>query len=51
MSFHMQKKLLGLQRNQIFNQGIYLFIFLRGGGGAKRFGELYLPLRKPGYAP
>ena len=33
MSFHMQKKLLGLQRNQIFNQGIYLFIFLRGGGG------------------
>ena len=32
MSFHMQKKLLGLQRNQIFNQGIYLFIFLRGGG-------------------
>ena len=29
----MQKKLLGLQRNQIFNQGIYLFIFLRGGEG------------------
>ena len=36
MSFHMQKKLLGLQRNQIFNQGIYLFIFLRGGGGVQR---------------
>ena len=29
MSFHMQKKLLGLQRNQIFNQGSFLW----GGGG------------------
>ena len=29
MSFHMQKKRLGLQRNQIFNQGI----FWEGGGG------------------
>ena len=37
MSFHMQKKLLGLQRNQIFNQGIYLFIYFfeRGGGGVQ----------------
>ena len=32
ISFHMQKKQrLGLQRNQIFNQGIF---FLEGGGGA-----------------
>ena len=30
MSFHMQKKLLGQQRNQIFNQGIF---FWGGGGG------------------
>ena len=52
MSFHVQKKLLGLQRNQIFNQGIYFVFFLvRGGGSAKRFGELCLPLKKPGYAP
>ena len=29
MSFHIQKKRLGLQRNQIFNQGN----FLGGGGG------------------
>ena len=29
MSFHMQKKLLGLQRNQIFNQESFFF----GGGG------------------
>ena len=28
MSFHMQKKLLGLQRNQIFNQESFF-----GGGG------------------
>ena len=28
MSFYMQKKLLGLQRNQIFNQGS----FFEGGG-------------------
>ena len=28
MSFYMQKKLLGLQRNQIFNQGSFF-----GGGG------------------
>ena len=40
MSFYKQKKLLGLQRNQIFNQGS----FFKGGGGggggeggAKRF--------------
>ena len=29
MSFYMQKNLLGLQRNQIFNQGS----FFEGGGG------------------
>ena len=32
MSFHMQKKLLGLQRNQIFNQESF---FWGGEGGAK----------------
>ena len=33
MSFHMQKKRLGLQRNQIFNQGIFFSFFWGGGGG------------------
>ena len=48
MSFHMQKKRLGLQRNQIFNQGIFFFFFLGGGGreGAKLFGELCVALKK-----
>ena len=35
MSFHMQKKRLGLQLNQIFNQGIFFFFFFWGGGGGK----------------
>ena len=33
MSFHMQKKRLGLQLNQIFNQGIFFSFFFLGGGG------------------
>ena len=49
--FHMQKKRLGLQRNQIFNQGI----FLGGGGGvgvgAKLFRELCVPLKKSWLRP
>ena len=47
MLFHMQKKLLGLQRYQIYSQGsFFVFAGLReGGGGAKRFGEI------PGYDP
>ena len=51
ISFHMQKKQrLGLQRNQIFNQGI----FCGGGvgrGGAKLFGELCVPLKKSWLRP
>ena len=44
MSFHMQKTFLGLQRNQIFNQGSFFFREAGGGGrwefgGAKRFGN------------
>ena len=42
----MQKKFLGLQRNQIFNQGSFFFREAGGGGGgrwefggAKRFGN------------
>ena len=48
MSFHMQKKRLGLQRNQIFNQGFFFSFFLGGGGreGAKLFGELCVALKK-----
>ena len=42
-----KKKSLGLQGNQIFNQGG----FFSGGGGAKLFGELCIPLKKPCYAP
>ena len=34
MSFYMQLKLLGLQRNLIFNQGS----FFEGGGGRGRWG-------------
>ena len=43
----MQKKRLGLQRNQIFNQGTFFF-FLGGGGGegARLFGELCVALKK-----
>ena len=37
----MQKKRLGLQRNQIFNQGIFFFFFFFGGGGGER-GQSYL---------
>ena len=35
MSFYMQKKLLGLQRSQIFNQGSFFFEEVGGrwGGG------------------
>ena len=33
MSFHLQKKLLGLQRYKIFNQG--RFLLLGGGGGGR----------------
>ena len=40
MSFHMQKKRLGLQRNQIFNQGFFFSFFLGGGGGER--GQSYL---------
>ena len=29
----MQKKRLGLQRNQIFNQGTFFLFFFLGGGG------------------
>ena len=44
----MQKKRLGLQRNQIFNQGIFFFFFFWGGGGegAKLFRELCVALKK-----
>ena len=45
----MQKKRLGLQRNQIFNQGIFFFFFFLGGGGregAKLFRELCVALKK-----
>ena len=31
----MQKKRLGLQRNQIFNQGIFFSFFGGGGGGGQ----------------
>ena len=47
ISFHMQKKQrLGLQRNQIFNQGIFW-----GRGSAKLFGELCVPLKKSWLRP
>ena len=47
----MQKKRLGLQRNQIFNQeNFFFFFFFFGGGGgeegAKLFGELCVALKK-----
>ena len=43
----MQKKRLGLQRNQIFNQEFFFsFFFLGGGEGAKLFGELCVALKK-----
>ena len=43
----MQKKRLGLQRNQIFNQGtFFLFFFWGGGKGAKLFEELCVALKK-----
>ena len=53
MSFHMQKKLLGLQRNQIFNQGIYLFIYFfeRGGGGCKAIWRVVLTSEKTWLRP
>ena len=45
-----RKKRLGLQRNQIFNQGSVFFVLEGegggGGGGAKLFGELCVPLEK-----
>ena len=37
----MQKKRLGLQLNQIFNQGIFFSFFFLGGGGGER-GQSYL---------
>ena len=36
MSFHLQKKLLGLQRYKIFNQGRFLLLGGGGGGGGGR---------------
>ena len=45
----MQKKRLGLQLNQIFNQGIFFSFFFWGGGGRegeKLFGELCVALKK-----
>ena len=50
MSFHMQKKLLSLQRYQIFNQDS-LFFMSGVGGGAKRFRELWVPLKKSSLRP
>ena len=53
MSFHMQKKTLGLERNQILNQGRVFW----GGGGGEGAGVqsdlencAYL-WKNPGYAP
>ena len=42
----MQKKRLGLQRNQIFNQGTFSFLGGGGGKGARLFGELCVALKK-----
>ena len=49
MSFHMQKKLMGLKSNQVFNQR--RFFRWGGGGGSKRFGELCVPLKKSWLRP
>ena len=47
-----RKKLLGLQRNQIFNQGrLFSLVFFWRGEGAKRFGELCVPLKKSWLRP
>ena len=49
MSFHIRKKLLGLQCNQIFNQE--KFFSGMGGGGVKWFGELCVSLKKSWLRP
>ena len=55
MSFDMQKKLLGLQRNQIFNQGrlffVCLFVLWKGEGRAKRLENCAYLWKNSGYAP
>ena len=47
----MQKKLLGLQRNQIFNQGSFFEGGREVGWWAKLFGQQCVPLKKSWLAP
>ena len=47
MSFHMQKKRLGLQRNQIFNQENFFFFFFFFGGGGRGGKAIWRIVRSP----